>query len=572
MKNRIHVPRGMQTLRVAAAAVAIGAALTVTGAAAAAHGKAASRSHTGKTAYTRRMNRYARLQNHRLFIFGTEASDTIALRLKAGRPDVLQVDVGDDGSADFSVHLEPIDAITVDARSGDDHVRIDESNGAFTTSIPTTIIGGDGNDTLAGGSGAELFFGGNGNDSIDGNGGNDLAFMGAGDDSFVWDPGDGSDTIEGQDGNDTMVFNGAGGSEKVDLSANGNRLKFVRDLGNITMDAHGVENVDFNALGGADQVTVNDLSGTDVGSVNVDLAGALGGAAGDGQADHVVVNGTDGNDTVNVSGDASGVTVSGLAARVAIRHQEPTDQLEVDGLGGDDSISASGLAAGAIATTLDGGTGNDRIAGGQGIDKLIGGDGNDSIDGNGGNDAADLGAGDDTFVWDPGDGSDSIEGQDGNDTMVFNGAGGNEKMTLSANGNRLKFVRDLGNITMDTGGVENVDVNALGGSDLVTVNDLTGTDVGSVLVDLAGALGGAAGDGQADRVVVNGTNGNDSINVRGDAGGIREGGLAAVVKILHAEGASDRLEINTLAGTDTVDSSGLAAGAIQLLVNGALVP
>ena len=70
---------------------------------------------------------------------------------------------------------------------------------------------------------------------------------------------------------------------------------------------------------------------------------------------------------------------------------------------------------------------------------------------------------------------------------------------------------------MDTAGVEQVDFNALGGADLVTVNDLTGTDVSSVNVDLAGTLGGATGDGQADRVVVNGTNGDDAINVNGDA-------------------------------------------------------
>src|SRR5262249_10306330 len=142
----------------------------------------------------------------------------------------------------------------------------------------------------------------------------------------------------------------------------------------------------------------------------------------------------------------------------------------------------------------------------------------------------------------------------------------------SASGNRLKFVRDLGNITMDTAGVETVDFNALGGADLVTVDDLSGTDVTAVNVDLAGTLGGATGDGQPDRAVVNATNGDDVIDVNSDARGVNERGLAAGVKILHSEAANDRLEISTLAGNDTVDSSGLAPGAIQLLVNGLLRP
>ena len=84
--------------------------------------------------------------------------------------------------------------------------------------------------------GVEVAFGSDGNDSIDGNGGNDVGNLGAGDDTFVWDPGDGSDTVEGQDGTDTMLFNGANGGEQVDLSANGERLRFFRTQGTITMD------------------------------------------------------------------------------------------------------------------------------------------------------------------------------------------------------------------------------------------------------------------------------------------------------------------------------------------------
>jgi len=235
--------------------------------------------------------KHPKLKDGVLSIEGTKRSDRIALRLQAGDPGVLQVDVGDDGSADFDSAREDIARIELDAADGDDLVRIDETNGVFSD-IPTTIDGGAGADNLAGGSGAELLLGGAGDDSIDGNRGNDVAFMGAGDDTFVWDPGDGSDVVEGQDDADTMLFNGAGGAEQVDLSANGNRLRFFRTQGNITMDTRGVERVDFVALGGADLVTVNDLTGTDVTSVNVDLAGTLGGAAGDGQPDRVVVGRT----------------------------------------------------------------------------------------------------------------------------------------------------------------------------------------------------------------------------------------------------------------------------------------
>jgi Ca2+-binding RTX toxin-like protein len=225
----------------------------------------------------------------------------------------------------------------------------------------------------------------------------------------------------------------------------------------------------------------------------------------------------------------------------------------------------NGAFTDSIPTTIFGGDGDDTIAGGKGVEALLGGGGNDSIDRNGGNDVALMGAGDDTFVWDPGDGSDVV-GQDGHDALLFNGAGVAEQVDLSGDGHRLRFFRNPGNITMDTAGVERVDFNALGGADVVTVNDLTGTDVTAVDLDLG------ARDGQADRVVVNGTNGDDRITVNGDAGGVKVSGLAATTEILHSEVANDRLVVNTLAGTDTVDSGELAAGAIQLFVDGVLVP
>jgi Ca2+-binding RTX toxin-like protein len=565
MKNRMHL-KAARAAWLAAGAIAVAGTAGVV----AAQGYATPAKPSSPPTPTK--VKHPKLQHGVLSINGTQANDNIALRLQAGDPGVLQVDVGDDGSAAFSFKRDRIAAISIDAREGDDLVRIDDANGAFTDTIPTTIGGGDGNDTLLGGAGNETFLGGDGNDTVDGNGGNDAASLGAGDDTFVWDPGDGSDTIEGEAGNDTMLFNGANGAERVDLSPNSNRLTFFRNPGNITMDTAGVEQVDFNALGGIDVVSVNDLAKTDVENVNVDLASALGGTAGDGQPDRLTVNGTVGDDAATVNGDANGVTTSGLGATVAIQHPETTDLLAVNGLDGNDAISAAGLAAQAVALLVNGGAGDDTLAGGKGVETLVGEDGNDTVDGNGGNDFASLGAGDDTFVWDPGDGSDTIEGDAGRDTMRFNGAGAAEKIDLSANGNRLRFFRDVATITMDTAGVEQVDFNALGGADTITVNDLSGTDVDSVNIDLAGTLGGGTGDGVADNVIVKGTNGDDAIDVSGESRNLTVSGLAATTTILQADAALDRLDVDTQAGTDTISTARLVAGSIQLFVNGVLKP
>jgi hypothetical protein len=69
-----------------------------------------------------------------------------------------------------------------------------------------------------------------------------------------------------------MLFNGAVVAENIDISANGGRATFFRNVASVTMDLNDTETIDFNALGGADTITVNDLSGTDVTEVNINLA------------------------------------------------------------------------------------------------------------------------------------------------------------------------------------------------------------------------------------------------------------------------------------------------------------
>ena len=284
-----------------------------------------------------------------LDVNGSDGRDAVALRLDAADPNRIQVDVGDDGSADFSFARGRIDAIEVRTGDGRDTARIDDANGAFTDTTPTTISGGDGNDSLEGGqlqiaAENEKYRGGDGNDLVDGGKGNDTAKLGDGRDTFRWDNGEGSDVIEGQDGRDTMVFNGAPVDEQVTLTASEGRLTFFRVQGNVTMDTDGVEIVEDNPLGGSDSVTVNDLTGTDVKHVNLDLTGALGGDAGDGAVDNVVVNGTDGDDDISVDGTASGADVRGLAAAVSVTNADATDTLSVNTLEGADSVATSGVA------------------------------------------------------------------------------------------------------------------------------------------------------------------------------------------------------------------------------------
>jgi Ca2+-binding RTX toxin-like protein len=292
--------------------------------------------------------------NDTLVVTGTNSDDLLALRLAAGVPGTLQVDFGDDGVADFSFDRTTFSRIDVFLRGGDDQFRIDQANGVLTGE-GITIDGGNGDDSLNGGDGAEVFVGGNGNDSVDGNRGNDTGHLGNGTDAFRWDPGDGSDVVEGGNGVDTLDFNGAGVAEKMSLSPNGERSLFLRDVASIRMDMDDVERLDLTALGAIDEVTLNDMSGTDFRRVDLDLSGPAGG--GDGQPDVVTVNGTDSADRVRVVTNGARADVRGLATEVRITGSETIDQLHVNTIAGDDDVDVDEAVFGLITPVVDLGAG-----------------------------------------------------------------------------------------------------------------------------------------------------------------------------------------------------------------------
>ncbi len=512
--------------------------------------------------------------------------------------------------APFSLDIGTSESLVLNANGGDDSF---SATGNLAALIQIAVDGGPGLDTLLGSNGADILIGGDDNDFIDGQQGNDTAFLGSGNDVFQWDPGDGSDVIEGQAGTDTLQFNGSNIGENIDISANGNRVRFFRDVASITLDLNGMEALNYHALGGADTATVHDLTGTDATQVNVDLEGVFNSGAGDGAADTLVFQGTGGNDTAAVaesggaivlaasttqislmhyelandrfiyngltgtdtltvngssSGDAFSIAPTGTDVRIDRTNLTPyfvqltgTENLVVNGNLGNDTISGSNGLAALVGLTIDGGDGADLLNGGDGADIIIGGIGSDTVTPGRGNDVAFLGADDDVLVWNPGDANDVVEGQAGADTLQFNGANIGEDIDISANGNRVRFFRNVAAVTMDLSGVETLAYKALGGADNVTVNDLSGTDATQVNLNLDSSLGTGTGDSAVDSIVLVGSAAPDIIGISGSGNTISISGLPAGVALLSAEAGLDLLTILPGDAGDVVTLNDLPSSA-----------
>jgi Ca2+-binding RTX toxin-like protein len=477
-----------------------------------------------------------------LTVVGTPAGDVRVVSVAAGGLIVVnggQIAIGG-GVATVS------NTVRIEVRGGEgaDFLQLDESGG----SLP------DG--WLIGGPGADVLIGGSGNDLIDGGGDDDVALLGDGDDAFVWKPGGGFDTVEGEAGSDTLHVVGDDAGGTVDIVPDTGRVRVFQDGATETNDVGGVETIAYLAGGGADSLLVYDMTGTELTRVDVDLAPPAGSV--DGAVDTVTVNGTQGDDDIGVAGENGGVQLVGLQVGVHVAGQEPAaDRLTVNALGGADVVDATGTGAGVIQLAVNGGLGVDELVGSAGDDALNGGDGSDLVQ---------MGAGDDTFVWNPGDDFDTLEGDDGFDTLLFNGADVAENIDIAAVGARVRFVRNIANVTLDLGTVEAIDFAARGGADLIVVNDLSATDLLEVNLDFA--LFGGGADAQPDSVILSGTAGRDDVEVFGDASEVAVVGLAASVYITGPENALDSLTIGTLAGDDLVYAAGLATPSLTLTADG----
>lgn len=353
-------------------------------------------------------------------ITGDGADDAVTLTVAGG-------DLAVNGATDLGggVTVDANDDLQIVVAPGDGRDTVTASALAADQYGSLVVDGGAGDDLLTGGIDVDALRGGAGDDRIVGGRGNDDLDGGDGNDTLVWNNGDNSDTMDGDGGADTVEVNGAATAGDVfTVVPSGQRVRFDRtNLVPFTLDVS-AERMALNGLGGDDSVTaaaglaaltsltVDGGTGNDAltGGDGADLisggdgADALAGGGGDdrlvgdrgadtfagGAGDDVLVwnngdgsdvmNGDDGQDRVEVNGalgagDAFTVAANGARAKfdrtnlVAFTLDIAAEQLEVNGFGGDDTVA---LAAGApIATTVDGGSGNDRVDARDGVAQVL---------------------------------------------------------------------------------------------------------------------------------------------------------------------------------------------------------
>jgi len=307
--------------------------------------------------------------------------------------------------------------ITFNLAGGDDTLTI-----APSVTLPATLNGGIGNDSLTGGSG---------NDMLDGGPGNDILIGGLGNDAYVF----GAAAVGGDADVVTELANQ--GEDTLDFSAVTDGL-LVRLWSDSVQNVHTDRTLQLTSGFEVENVTGGSGNDTLIGSNknnvlmgnggNDNLIGhggndsMLGGLGDDRylfyqsvgiEADTVIELANEGSDTLDFSGMTSSVYARLWATSVQNVHFGRTLQ----------------LSDGWNIENLTGGSGNDTLIGSNNSNALTGNGGNDNLIGHGGNDTMTGGTGDDWygFYQAVGNEIDTVTEQlnQGTDTLDFSGISNN---------------------------------------------------------------------------------------------------------------------------------------------------
>lgn len=119
--------------------------------------------------------------------------ETVDLRTQSGDDTIT---VGDLGGTDVKL-------VTADAGTGNDTI---DGSGQIRSGVSLFLLGGDGDDTITGGAGADVLSGGAGNDTLRGGKGADALLGGDGDDTLDGGRDGAWDVLSGGNGADVFVF------------------------------------------------------------------------------------------------------------------------------------------------------------------------------------------------------------------------------------------------------------------------------------------------------------------------------------------------------------------------------
>jgi Ca2+-binding RTX toxin-like protein len=405
------------------------------------------------------------------------------------------------------------------------------------SSVANVLYGGDGDDTLKGGSLGDVLYGGTGNDRLEG---------GAGDDVYVFNLGDGHDVISDYEGSSAkrnvirfgegisgdsleFILKASASSSYMDLvilvKETGETVTVERGVCNATVNANNYYSI--QALEFADG-TVWEWS--DIAARPMHLSGTITNATVNALAEGGILIGNENGNVLQGASSVANVLYGG---------------------DGDDT-----LKGGNLGDVLHGGTGDDLLQGGGGDDLLHGGTGNDRLEG---------GTGDDVYIFNLGDGHNVIsdyEGRSAKRNVIRFGegiSGDSLEFTLKASAtygymDLVILVKETGETVTVERGVCNNTVNANTPYSIQAIEFADGTtwewsDIAAQPMHLSGTISNATVYGLAEGgILIGNEQGNVIYGASSMANALYGGGGGDTLKggnlgdVLHGGADNDRLE------------------------------